>query len=343
MTEDITIEEALALDNPLFIDLRSPSEYHEATIPGAINIPFFNDQERVEVGTLYRQESPRRAREKGLEIIAPRLPELVRTMEAYSRDREVVIFCWRGGERSRGMASVLKLMKVPFHRLAGGYRAYRSYVAQQLTRLPRGQVIVVHGLTGCGKTELINRLIEHGCAAIDLEGLARHRGSIFGAVGMGEQPSQKMFDSQLLRELQRLESFPYLVVECESRRIGRLFLPEHLHRKMEEGRHILVYDTMASRVRRLVTEYASGGEERIRQLKDCLPRLEKYIGRARVRELMDLVEKRVFTEVVEYLLVNHYDNLYRYPSGPDEQYDLSISTGNMDRAVAEMVAYLKQQ
>lgn len=343
MIRDITTEEAFRLKNPLFIDLRSPSEYQEATIPGAINIPFLGDEERVEIGTIYRQESPRRARERGLEIIAPRLSRLVKEIESYSHDHEVVIFCWRGGERSQAIAGVLQLMRVPFRRLLGGYRAYRSYVRERLNHLPRGEVVVLHGLTGCGKTELIYRLSGLGYAAVDLEGLARHRGSVFGSVGLGPQPSQKMFDSLLLQELYKFADSSYVLVECESRRIGRLYLPDHLFTKMEQGKHILVYDTLKNRVERLVGEYASGREENIRELVESLRALQKYIGSERVKSFINLVEKRVFAEVVEYLLVNHYDKLYRYPAGPDEHYDFCVSMEDIDEAVFGVSAYLHEQ
>lgn len=343
MSVEITIEDAFRLENPLFVDLRSPAEYQEATIPGAVNLPLFHDDERAEIGTIYRQEDPRRARERGLEIVAPRLFRMVKNIESYTREHEVVLFCWRGGERSQAVATVLQLMDVGCYRLSGGYRAYRRYVTERLKELPSGEVVVLHGLTGCGKTELIKRLRKLGYAAVDLEGLASHRGSVFGGVGMGPQPSQKMFDSLLLREMWELSDFPYLVVEGESRRIGRLFLPDHLWDKMGEGRRILVYDRLENRVGRLMADYATGGDDNIRELVGSLKALEKYIGAARVKEFTSLVEKRVFSEVVEYLLVNYYDRLYRYPAGPDVQYEFCVSTADMDRAVLEVTGYLEEQ
>ena len=341
--EEITVAKCLTLENPLFIDLRSPSEYQEATIPGAINLPFFNDQERAEIGTIYRQQSPCQARARGLELIAPRLPELTGAIGSYAQDRQVVIFCWRGGERSQAMAEVLHLMRIPFYRLHGGYKAYRRYVLDRLACYPLGDVVVMHGLTGCGKTQIINRLIERGYAAVDLEGLARHRGSVFGSIGMENQPGQKMFDSLLWCELKRLAPWPYLLVECESKRIGNIHLPEHLSQKMEQGRHILVYDTLENRIQRLVQDYVSHGEENIEQLIQGVRALEKHLGKSRVNQCVYLIEKRIFSEVVEYLLVDYYDKLYEYPSSPDKRYELCVNSEDIDEAACAVANYLEAQ
>jgi len=344
MIGDITVEEALSLEQPLFVDVRSPSEYKEATIPGAVNIPFFYDAERAEIGRIYREESPCRARERGLEMVAPRLPQLVNEVERLCELGQVVLFCWRGGERSQALASVFQLLRVPCYRLDGGYRAYRRHVVQQLELLPRGEVVVLHGLTGCGKTELIKGLRERGYASVDLEGLACHRGSVFGGMGMGEQPGQKMFDSRLWQELKMLESYPYLVVECESRRIGRVYLPSHLFSKMSQGRHILVYDSLENRINRLVQEYVAGDTETVvQELKEGLDALERFIGSKRVKYLMDELERRDFEKVVEYLLLNYYDSLYRYPSGPDSRFELCVSAGDLGQAITEVGEYLERQ
>ncbi len=342
--EAITVEEALRLVNPLFVDVRSPSEYREATIPGAVNIPLLYDDERAEIGKIYREVNPQRARERGLEIVAPRLPQLVKSIEDLSKIGAVVLFCWRGGERSYALASVLHLMKVPCFRLAGGYRAFRKHVIQQLEMMPQGEVVVLHGLTGCGKTDLIKCLRERGYAAVDLEGLACHRGSVFGNIGMGEQPGQKMFETALWKELEAVDDAGYLVVECESRRIGRVHLPNHLFKKMAGGRHVLVYDSLENRVNRLVGEYlAQDGELVLDRLRDGLKALEKFIGVKKVNYLLDALERRDFRSVVEYLLLNYYDPLYRYPSEPDSRFELCVSTDDMETAVDEVAEFLDRQ
>jgi len=341
---DLTVEEALQLSNPVFVDVRSPSEYREATIPGAVNIPLFDDRERTEIGRIYREENPHQARQRGLEMVAPKLPRLVRDIEVLSKLGTVVLFCWRGGERSRALASVLDLMNVSCFRLAGGYRAFRRHVIQQLEIMPEGEVVVLHGLTGCGKTDLIKGLRERGYAALDLEGLARHRGSVFGSIGMGQQPGQKMFEAFLWQELRALDHAAYLVVECESRRIGRVHLPSHLYRKMGGARHVLVYDSLENRVKRLVSEYiGQDTETALAELREGLKALERFIGVKKINYLLDTLERRDFGTVVEYLLLNYYDSLYRYPSEPDSRFELCVSTGDMERALNEVAEFLDRQ
>jgi tRNA 2-selenouridine synthase len=329
----------LELPNVLFVDVRSPGEFSQDTIPGAVNLPLFSDEERAEIGTIYRQVSPRAARRRGLELVAPRLPAMVETVEGWSRQHDVVVFCWRGGERSQALVQVLELMKVPCRRLAGGYRAYRRLVVEQLAQLPRGRVVVLHGLTGCGKTQLLGMLAARGYPVVDLEGLARHRGSVFGGVGLGCQPSQKMFESLLRDELWRLREAPYVVVECESRRIGRLFLPDRLYAKMQQGIHLLVYDSVESRARRLVAEYAAEGIP-VAELRRGLQVLARHLGRERVAELAALLEAGRFEDFALRMLSGYYDRLYRYPHGPHQDFAFCVSTGDLQEAADALAAFL---
>lgn len=339
MVREISIDEAIDT-GAFFVDVRSEGEFAEATIPGAVNLPLLRDEERAQVGTVYKNNGAEKARELGLEFVSPRLPELVREFRDLSRRRPLVVFCWRGGLRSKSVTSVLETMGIPTTRLIGGYKAYRRYVNDYLNRPLPHKIVVLHGLTGVGKTEVLNHFNRIGGSAIDLEGLANNRGSVFGNIGMPPQPSQKNFEGELVAELRRVEASGYAVVECESRRIGRILLPESLIKGMREGLHILLYCSMAHRVQRLVDIYAEGSDMNREQLKAAISSLEQRVGKAKAGELKDMVGEGRFAEVAEYLLREYYDPLYRYPGGPDPKYDLSVDTADPKQAAEEIRDYL---
>lgn len=222
MFQDITLEELRVLKNKkqiTVIDVRSPSEYKDATLPDSLNIPFFDDEERAEVGTLYKQTSVQAAKERGLEIAAAKLPSFVKEFAAIQGDKAV--FCWRGGMRSRTTATVLSLMDIHAYRLIGGYKAYRKWVLDELESYEfKAKPYVIHGNTGTGKTNLLHRLKAQSYPVLDLEGMAGHRGSIFGEIGLHAN-NQKTFDSLLMEELIKLGDAPYVLFEAESKRLGR--------------------------------------------------------------------------------------------------------------------------
>lgn len=192
MFQDISIDELITLKNTeelTVIDVRSPSEYKDATIPGSINIPFFNDEERAEVGTIYKQVGQQAAKDRGLEIMSAKLPDFVKKFREIEGKKAV--FCWRGGMRSRTSATVLSLMGVKALRLDGGYRSFRNWTVDKLQTIEwKPDALVLNGYTGSGKTVILHRLHAEGYPVIDLEGLANHRGSIFGQIGM-EPSNQK--------------------------------------------------------------------------------------------------------------------------------------------------------
>lgn len=255
MHPELDIEEALQRDDLVFIDVRTPSEFGRASIPGAVNIPLFDDRQFRELGAIYRNRGEKAARLAGLALAAPKLPELVEQIRTASGAKTPLIYCWRGGLRSLSLYQILNLAGVPALRLRGGYRAFRRYVNARLRDFSlQSEILVLHGLTGVGKTALIRALARKGYAALDLEGLARHRGSVFGAVGI--QPrSQRDFEALLLQKLQRFKDSPYLVLEGEGKRIGNIHLPPFLTRAMEEGKHLLLTAPLPVRVERILEDY----------------------------------------------------------------------------------------
>ncbi|MBC2722587.1 tRNA 2-selenouridine(34) synthase MnmH [Desulfosporosinus sp.] len=342
MIKEINVEELRTLDKPILIDVRSEGEYSEATIPGAINLPLFNNEERAEVGTTYTQTSPSLARELGLSIVSPKLPEMVKKVEEFSKKGPLVLFCWRGGMRSKSFATVVELMGIPIYRLQGGYKAYRTQVVDFFQKKLPFQVVVLRGNTGVGKTELLGHLRAEGYPAIDLEGLANNRGSVFGAMGLGNPPSQKKFEGLLYEELASLNEFPYIIVECESKRIGRVTLPASFFTAMQEGIQILHYDSLENRVQRLIKEYTTFPEA-IQEIRVALGRLVKTLGHVKVQELQGLLDSNCLDKFTERLLVEYYDKLYAYPNKPSSKYAFYINYEEPAKALRELECYLDEK
>src|SRR6185503_9639364 len=221
-------------DFDAIIDARTPSEFDEDHIPGAISAPVLYDAERAEVGTLYKRISPFEAKKVGGALVAK---NVARHIENHWKDKprswRPLVYCWRGGKRSGAMAHILREIGWDAQTLPGGYRAYRRWVVQELETKPLDfQYRVVHGPTGSGKSRLLGALAEAGGQVLDLEGLAAHRGSVLGGLPDRPQPSQKMFESLLLKELSLLDATRPVYVEGESKKIGQLQVPEALIARM---------------------------------------------------------------------------------------------------------------
>jgi tRNA 2-selenouridine synthase len=338
MIREISVEELEKLENPVLIDVRSEGEYNEASIPGAKNLPIFNNEERAKIGTTYTQQSPVLARELGLEIVGPKLPDLVKKANEWGKNRSLVLFCWRGGMRSKSFATVLDLMGVSVYRLQGGYKAYRRVVNDFFEKDFPFQVVVLRGNTGIGKTDILKKLREDGYPAIDLENLANNRGSVFGALGLGPAPSQKTFEALLYEELRSLKDFPYIIVECESKRIGRITLPPKFFDAMQKGIQVLIFDSIENRVKRLVKEYTSFPDS-ILEIKTALSRLVKNLGNKKVEEYNALLDQGNLSEFTKQML-GYYDALYAYPNEPSADYDYSISHVDPEKGVKELEDYI---
>lgn len=340
MFRDITIKEALSLPGAKFIDVRSESEFAEASLPGSINIPILRDEERALVGTTYKKVGTAEAKKLGLELVSPKLPQMISKYQELAKDYPLVVFCWRGGMRSQSICSLLDTMGVPVYRLIGGYKAYRRYVNQYLDRPLPHKVVVLHGLTGVGKTELLKSLREMQLPAVDLEGLSSNRGSVFGQIGMAPQPSQKMFESLLVNDLAQFEDPGYIIVECESRRVGRIILPASLVDGMRNGIKILTYCPVDIRTERIIRIYSSKTEENENALKAAISSLERRLGKNKVAELSCMLDNGQIEDVVKYLLINYYDPLYKYPCQASDDYDFSVDTSDLNRAAEKIRDFL---
>lgn len=340
MFQDITVEELLELQRKgevSLIDVRSPSEYEESTIPGSVNIPLFDDAERAEVGTLYKQESVDAAKDKGLELVSRKLPGFVRAIGETPGSRKAV-FCWRGGMRSRTSATLASLMGLRMLRLTGGFRAYRKWVVDTLAsfrELP--PCYVINGYTGSGKTELLARLEERGYPVLNLEQMAGHRGSIFGHIGKAPN-NQKSFESLLVHELLRWREAPYLVMEAESKRVGKVVLPDFLVKAKEEGTAIFVDIPVEERVANIIGDYKPQLHK-----EDCLrsfERIEKRMHTPVAADVRAALLGNRFAEAVRLLLLHYYDPRYQYATEQYETDRITITASGVDEALERVVRVL---
>jgi tRNA 2-selenouridine synthase len=302
-------------DFDAIIDARTPSEFAEDHVPGAISAPVLYDAERAEVGTLYKQVSAFEAKKVGGALVAR---NVARHIENHWKDNakswRPLVYCWRGGKRSGAMAHILREIGWDAQTLPGGYKAYRRWVVQQLEELPQQfHFHVVHGPTGSGKSRLLGALADAGSQVLDLEGLAAHRGSVLGGLPGRPQPSQKMFESLLLKELSVLDAGQPVYVEGESKKIGQLQVPEALIARMRSSPCVRLETDVETRVTLLLQEYEFFLENKqsLYQQLDCLVSLH---GHERVARWKALAERGAWREFVARLLIEHYDPAYHRSS-----------------------------
>ena len=328
------------------IDARSPTEFAEDHLPGAENWPVLDDDERHVVGTAYAKVSAFDARKSGAALIARRIGDL---LEARAQDKphgwRPLVYCWRGGKRSGTLAWFLDQIGFRTTVLQGGYKAFREQVREQLASLPqRFNYVVIAGKTGSGKTRLLQALAQAGAQVLDLEGLARHRGSVLGGLPHEAQPTQKAFDTQLWHQLMGFDTSRPVVVESESRKIGQLQVPAALLDRMRAtGRVIMVTMPDAARVQLLVDEYGFFAQqpERFCAHLDTLIDLR---GRDMVAQWQALAREGRWAEVFADLMQRHYDPLYlksmqRNFSGLADAHELPLPDGG-DEAMREAAASL---
>jgi len=293
------------------IDARSPAEFAHDHIPGAINCPVLYDDERVRVGTLYKQVSPFEARKVGAALVAINVARHIQEQfHAHPRGWTPLVYCWRGGQRSGAFTHILRQVGWDAQRLNGGYKAWRSYVITELAHLPQQfEFEVVSGPTGCAKTKILHALAAQGQQVLDLEGLAAHKGSVLGELPSTAQPSQKMFDTQLLDTLSRMDPQRPVYVEAESKRIGQVQLPDTLFEKMNHSPWLSVNASLPARVEFLLRDYVYLFDDP--QLTAHLDRLQPNCGQERVDRWKALVAQKDFATLVSELLTEHYDHFYK--------------------------------
>ncbi|RHW42229.1 tRNA 2-selenouridine(34) synthase MnmH [Neobacillus notoginsengisoli] len=314
---EITMEELNELKNPVIIDVRSPVEFKEGAIPGAINVPLFSDEERSDIGIIYKKDGSDAAKWKAMEIVSPKIPNLLRTIKEHTGPSGMpIIQCWRGGMRSKAVTAFLEFSGVSARRLQGGYKAFRQYSLKRIPELLPQKSIVIHGMTGTGKTEVLHLLADKGYPVIDLEHLAGHRGSIFGAIGLGEGNSQKTFDAMLYKRLAELGKPAYTIMEAESKRIGRIVQPNELMDVKTYGIHVQIHLPMEQRLKLIEHEYITPYEQEPwyhEKVKSALERIKKRIKIPEAKnKLEDDLDKKNYRGMIKTLLESYYDPMYEH-------------------------------
>ena len=330
------------------IDVRSPAEFAEDHIPGAINLPVLDNAERVIVGTLHRQAGEFEARKTGAGLISA---NIARHLAEYFAEKpktyRALVYCWRGGQRSKSLATVMTAVGWQATLISGGYKTYRAFVRTALEELcTRLHPIILTGLTGSGKTLILRRMQELGLPQVlDLEGLANHRGSLLGdevRVDNAQQPTQKGFESRLLHALAKLDPDRPIFIESESKRIGSLNCPEPLWQKMLDAPVAMANVSLEERARYLIDDYCHFVTSP-EQLIEKLPVLKKTHGTERIDEWIAMAKNQDWLPLSESLLAVHYDPSYRWCSNYKEpifEVDVpKLEQPHIDQAIAEFAEF----
>ncbi|MDR7072248.1 tRNA 2-selenouridine(34) synthase MnmH [Fictibacillus barbaricus] len=315
----ITIDELMGKDYLLF-DVRSPKEYEEYFIPGAKSLSIFTNEERAEIGTLYKQSGKEYAVERGLGIVAPKLTGIFQKIKSEMQNnpgKQVVIYCARGGMRSKSISQTMNLMGIECLQLIGGIRSYRKSIEQFFHEMAKNakRIIVIEGHTGAMKTKLLEKLQNEDYPVINLEKLAGHRGSIFGGIGE-EAAAQKKFESRLYERLKEIQHSPYLIIESESKRIGRVIIPQFLLEGKFFGTRIHVHIPFTMRVKHICEVYNPSLHKE--QIEEAINKLAKRISPPIRADIEEAVLNNDYEKVVSRLLESYYDPKYAYAK---EKYD----------------------
>ncbi|OGA73045.1 MAG: tRNA 2-selenouridine(34) synthase MnmH [Betaproteobacteria bacterium RIFCSPLOWO2_12_FULL_66_14] len=293
------------------LDVRSPAEFAEDHVPGAVSCPVLDDEERARIGTIYAQQSPFQAKKLGAALVSRNIARHIEErFLARGRDWRPLLYCWRGGQRSSAFAHVLRQIGWHVATLEGGYRAYRRAVLAQLDELPASCAFkVICGATGSGKSRLLEALHAQGAQVLDLEALARHRGSVLGDLPQEAQPSQKMFDTLVWDRLRRFDPARPVFVEAESRRIGLVQVHPGLLERMRGGECLVIEVPVAERVGFLMDQYRHFLDDP-EGLKAKLSGLKELYGHEVIERWLAQADARAWHALVPDLLKNHYDPAY---------------------------------
>lgn len=303
---NISAEDCLSQlkDLPL-LDVRSPAEYAGGHIPGALSLPLFSDEERAVVGTLYKQQGPQQAFLHGLELAGSKLRWYAEQAQQLAPQGRLMIHCWRGGQRSASLSWLLQQAGFEVKLLQGGYKAYRQQLLADLSAV-RNPMLIIGGYTGSGKTLVLHQLAARAASVIDLEQLAHHKGSAFGALGEQPQPTVEQFENDLHLAWRSLIPAKTTWLEDESRSIGRVYLPDPFWRQMLQSPLIFLEIPIAARIEQLVGAYAPFGQQ---QLEESFQRIAKRLGGQHVKAALEALEKSDFAAAAAIAL-QYYDKAY---------------------------------
>jgi tRNA 2-selenouridine synthase len=306
MIKELSIEDFLEQAGDLsMIDVRSPGEYLKAHIPCAHNIPVFSDEERAHVGTVYVQESKEKAIALGYEYVNPKRDDFIDQVKAVAPQQKVAVHCWRGGMRSRAFAEHLNKNGIETYQIIKGYKSFRNLVVNTFDQ--DYELRILGGFTGSGKTFILEHLKGMGEQVVDLEGIANHKGSAFGSIGCGKQPSSEQFENVLFWEWRELDKSKPIWLEDESMNIGDINLPKNLFHRMRQSQVYFLDIPREERAKHLVEEYAIAGNA---VLAGAIHRISKRLGRPRAEQALNDIENGNYYEVAMNTLT-YYDKYYQ--------------------------------
>jgi tRNA 2-selenouridine synthase len=305
MVRSLTVEQFLQAPG-VILDVRSPGEYEQGYIPGAVSFPLFTNEERAKVGTCYKQQGRDQAVELGFEIAGPKCANFVKQAKSLAPDRRVRVHCWRGGMRSGAIGWILEMAGLEVSVLAGGYKAFRNWVLAQF-QVPRS-ILILGGMTGMGKTDILAALADRGAQVLNLENLANHRGSSYGNLGLPEQPSTEQFENLIVVQWVNFDPAQPVWIEAESKRIGVCRIPDALFQQMDRSPVIEVTRPRSERLQSLVNLYGLADRQ---DLIDATERIRKRLGGQRTQAAVKLIQENQLPAACDIIL-DYYDKTYTY-------------------------------
>jgi tRNA 2-selenouridine synthase len=340
MPESINIPQLLELRKILpLLDTRSEGEYTHAHIPGAINLPLLNNQEREKVGTCYKQKGREEAVLLGFDLAGPKFGDYIRKAKEIT-NTEIVVYCWRGGMRSNIMAWLLEKAGLKVYLLEGGYKTFRHWALNEFEQPLK--LLVLGGKTGSGKTEVLHEMKKAGEQVIDLEGLAHHRGSAFGALGQPAQPTSEQFENNLALELLKIDRKKTLWLENESSKIGGVKIPDGIYNQMRATIVVEIEVPLENRIKNIARDYASFPKEK---LAEATKRIEKKLGNKNMNDGLNYLQENDFYNWIKILL-DYYDKAYTFSKSqrePGTVLNVPISSENHSEIAAAVISFTKQQ
>ena len=328
------------------IDVRSPAEFEEDHILGSENFPVLDDHERKNVGILYKQDTFE-AKRLGARIISTNISKILEKIENteinYKQmglrkpDTSFLIYCWRGGMRSTSLFTVMDLIGYKSYVLDGGYKSYRNWVNNYISKYSFPDLYVIHGPSGTGKTKILKLLKKEGFPILNLEEIANHNGSVFGSLSRN-QPSQKLFESILVENLKKLKSSPLIILEGESRKIGKNSLPNHLYNSIQSAKKIWIELPLKERAEALSQEYKFSESEFLEKLNY----IKKYMKSDVIIKIKNCFNNGDYFETAHLLLKYHYDNLYfKSFKYSNHEMDYHINENSFEQLYEKLRNYIK--
>lgn len=311
----------------VIIDVRSPIEYFKGHIPRAINIPLFEDAERAEIGTMYKQQGKETAVTRGLEIVSPKMVQFVTQVKAIAQGRKVFVYCFRGGMRSNSFAWLMNTSGLDAQILIGGYKAFRNYVLQYFER--KFKLILIGGSTGSGKTEILKKLAALDIQSVDLEAIAHHKGSAFGAINEERQFPQQNFEHHLFDAFSDLNIDQLVVLEDESQTIGFNKIPHPLWLQMKQATIVKLDIPFELRVQKLVEDYSTTD---IAALKECVHKISEKLGGDNAKLCLQYLDEGKLADVARRSL-QYYDKAYAHLYNNKKQTIIVVASDTIDPAI----------